>query len=80
MKTSHTDHKHILITGGSGGIGIELIRVFAQASDHVTFTYRPGEDSRRRALDLVEQFRDYRVEALPWTSAIRRAMRSSCNR
>ncbi|AGH87030.1 MULTISPECIES: SDR family oxidoreductase [Ralstonia solanacearum species complex] len=65
MKTSHTDHKHILITGGSGGIGIELIRVFAQASDHVTFTYRPGEDSRRRALDLVERFRDYRVEALP---------------
>lgn len=65
MKPSNEAGKRILITGGNGGIGIELIRVFAEASDHVTFTYRPGEDSRRRALDLVETFRDYRVEALP---------------
>lgn len=65
MKPSNEAGKRILITGGNGGIGIELIRVFAEASDHVTFTYRPGEDSRRRALDLAETFRDYRVEALP---------------
>lgn len=65
MKPDNRQPRHVLITGGSGGIGIELIRVFTQASDHVTFTYRPGEDSRQRALSLVETFQDHHVVALP---------------
>ncbi|WP_045738545.1 SDR family oxidoreductase [Xanthomonas sp. MUS 060] len=46
--------KHVLITGGAGGIGIELIHAFAQVAHKVTFTYRPGEDSQRRAQALLE--------------------------
>ena len=63
MKQPGFEDKHVLITGGAGGIGIELIRVFANASCRVTFTHRPGEDSRRRALDLVAAFGDDRVHA-----------------
>lgn len=63
--SSGEGRRRVLITGGCGGIGIELIRVFAEASDHVTFTFRPGEESRRRALDLVEKFRGHEVEAVP---------------
>ncbi|MFM0069137.1 SDR family NAD(P)-dependent oxidoreductase [Paraburkholderia aspalathi] len=65
MKQSSAEGRRVLVTGGSGGIGAELIQVFAEASDHVTFTYRPREDSRRRAFELVEKFCGYRVEGLP---------------
>jgi len=65
MSATTTNARHVLITGGNGGIGIELIRVFAETSDRVTFTYRPGEDSHRRALAQVERFHDHAVDALP---------------
>ncbi|MBF9264876.1 SDR family oxidoreductase [Paracidovorax cattleyae] len=64
MTPSREDSRRVLITGGCGGIGIELIRTFSAASDHVTFTYRPGEDSHRRAQELKEQFSDRMVQAL----------------
>ncbi|CAD0345274.1 SDR family oxidoreductase [Xanthomonas hortorum] len=63
MNTTGLEDKHVLITGGAGGIGGELIRVFAEASCRVSFTHRPGEDSRRRALDLVAAFGNDRVQA-----------------
>ncbi|UUF03151.1 hypothetical protein [Xanthomonas hortorum] len=37
--------------------------MFAEASCRVSFTHRPGEDSRRRALDLVAAFGNDRVQA-----------------
>ncbi|AEO41570.1 SDR family oxidoreductase [Xanthomonas perforans] len=57
------ENKHVVITGGAGGIGIELIKVFAHAGCKVTFTYRPGEDSRLRAGALVEAIGADRVVA-----------------
>jgi NAD(P)-dependent dehydrogenase (short-subunit alcohol dehydrogenase family) len=65
LNGNHEATRRVLLTGGNGGIGIELIRVFAEAGYHVTFTHRPDDDSRRRALDLIERFRDRRVDALP---------------
>jgi NAD(P)-dependent dehydrogenase (short-subunit alcohol dehydrogenase family) len=65
MKPGSAGGRRVLVTGGAGGIGIELIRVFAEALDHVTFTFRPGGDSGRRALELVERFGGGRVQALP---------------
>src|SRR6185312_15105094 len=65
LNGNHEASRRVLLTGGNGGIGIELIRVFAEAGYHVTFTHRPDDDSRRRALDLIERFRDRRVDALP---------------
>lgn len=65
VSNSGEGRRRVLVTGGCGGIGIELIRVFAEASDHVTFTFRPGVESRGRALDLVEKFSAYEVEAVP---------------
>lgn len=65
LNANHDMARRVLLTGGNGGIGIELIRVFAEAQYHVTFTYRPDEESRGRALDLIERFGNRRVEALP---------------
>ena len=65
LNADHQAGRRVLLTGGNGGIGVELIRVFAEAQYHVTFTYRPDEDSRRRAIDLMERFDSRRVDALP---------------
>lgn len=65
ISNNATRRRRILITGGCGGIGVELIRIFAEASDQVTFTFRPGDKSRQRALDLVQKFHAHEVEAVP---------------
>ena len=36
--------RHVLVTGGSSGIGAALVRRFHTAGDAVTFTYRSGAD------------------------------------
>ncbi len=38
------DRKTMLITGGSGGIGIELGKIFASAGYHLVLVALPGED------------------------------------
>ncbi|MCC4595628.1 SDR family oxidoreductase [Xanthomonas campestris pv. phormiicola] len=63
MSIASLRNKHALITGGAGGIGIELIDVFVQADCRVTFTHRPGDDSTRRASALVQRFGAERVAA-----------------
>ncbi len=40
--------RHILITGGSRGIGAAMVRRFSQAGDHVTFTYHTSCDEADR--------------------------------
>lgn len=42
----------VLVTGGSGGIGLATVERFARGGDRVWFTYRLG---RARAQDLVER-------------------------
>ncbi|WDJ05044.1 SDR family NAD(P)-dependent oxidoreductase [Xanthomonas campestris] len=54
MSNDSFEAKHVLVTGGNGGIGIELIRVFAQAGCKVTFTHRPGEESLHRAQAVID--------------------------
>lgn len=53
----------VLITGGSSGIGKELVRVFAQAGDNVYLTYNSGKD---RAERLVRELDEYRITALEY--------------
>src|SRR4051794_6035434 len=46
------DEKVVLVTGGSRGIGAEIVRVFAEAGARVAFSYR---QARERAADLAAQ-------------------------
>jgi 3-oxoacyl-[acyl-carrier protein] reductase len=39
--------KVVVVTGGSGGIGAEICRHFAQAGATVVFTYRSGREAAR---------------------------------
>lgn len=55
--------RHVLITGGSSGIGAAMVRAFAGAGDAVTFTYRSGSD---RASALVAELAGHTVTALPF--------------
>jgi len=41
--------KHVLVTGGSRGIGKALVEAFAEAGAHVTFTYRSSAEA---AIDI----------------------------
>ena len=52
----------VLITGGSSGIGVELVRSFAEVDYTVWFTYNRGKD---RAEDLAASLADRDVRALP---------------
>lgn len=45
-----SSRKTVLITGGSSGVGAELVKVFAEQGYTVWFTYNSG---RRRADDLI---------------------------
>lgn len=49
----------VLITGGSSGIGTELVRQFAQKGDRVIFTYFNGE---QRAQALADELAGNQVE------------------
>ena len=35
---------HVLITGGTGGIGSAMVRLFAQKGHKVSFTYHTSEE------------------------------------
>jgi NAD(P)-dependent dehydrogenase (short-subunit alcohol dehydrogenase family) len=52
----------VLITGGSSGIGAELVRVFAAGDYAVWFTYNRGKG---RAEELASSLADHDVRALP---------------
>jgi NAD(P)-dependent dehydrogenase (short-subunit alcohol dehydrogenase family) len=51
--------RNVLVTGGSGGIGREVVRGFARAGDTVWFTYLTGE---ARAKALVDELAAEGVE------------------
>ena len=43
----------VVVTGGSGGIGSQICRQFAQAGATVVFTYRNGREAAERLLALL---------------------------
>lgn len=51
-------NKTVLITGGSRGIGAELVRTFAQAGYNVAFSYKNSED---KALKLEKELNNQNV-------------------
>jgi len=59
-----------LITGGSSGVGLELVRLFAQAGHTVWFTYNRGEDRSRQLLDDLpgRDIRAFRLDLGDWES------------
>ena len=42
-----------VVTGGSGGIGSEICRHFAEAGCTVAFTYRTGKQAAERILETL---------------------------
>lgn len=56
--------RHVLITGGSSGIGKALVERFARAGERVTFTYRSGKD---RAEAIVKAHPGAELLALPYS-------------
>ena len=52
--------RNVLITGGSSGIGTELVRAFAAAEHTVWFTYNRGEDHAR---ELAASLNDRDVQS-----------------
>jgi NAD(P)-dependent dehydrogenase (short-subunit alcohol dehydrogenase family) len=54
--------RHVLVTGGSSGIGSALVRAFADAGYGVTFTYHHGKAA---ADDLASELEEHGVRALP---------------
>ena len=59
---------HVLLTGGSDGIGAAAVRRFARAGHRVSFTYRSGRD---RAAALVEDLVAALAREAPDAAAVR---------
>ena len=57
-------NKHVLITGGSNGIGRSMVYHFAQAGYTVWFTYRQG---KQRAQEILDELADFDVQAFPFS-------------
>lgn len=53
LRYKPTMHKRVLITGGSRGIGMEMVRKFSENGDAVAFTYHK---SHKEAKELAETF------------------------
>ncbi|WP_157254342.1 SDR family NAD(P)-dependent oxidoreductase [Nonomuraea typhae] len=46
---------HVLVTGGSSGIGAATARAFGREGHRVTLTYRSGPDRAKRVVEEIEQ-------------------------
>ena len=58
--------KTVLITGGSSGVGAELVRVFAQQGYIVWFTYNSGKSRADSLLESLPQGSLAEVSLLIW--------------
>lgn len=59
------ENKVALITGGSRGIGANMVEIFAQHGAHVAFTYRSSKESAER---IAEQAAQYGTTVKAYTS------------
>lgn len=68
--SEHT--RNVLITGGSSGIGIELVRLFYRDGFNVWFTYRSGKEKAKALIEDIEKEAASTVlKALRWDAADR---------
>ena len=71
--------RHVLITGGSRGIGAETVRVFARAGDFVSFFYKKNADAAEALIHCLSG-QGFRVEGLAVDVTDERAIRSAVSR
>ncbi|MCH8567998.1 MAG: SDR family NAD(P)-dependent oxidoreductase [Balneolales bacterium] len=70
--------KHVLITGGSSGIGLELVRIFYKDGFKVSFTYRSGQKAANELIDELsaepQQPNTIKPEAFFWDAADKKSL------
>jgi NAD(P)-dependent dehydrogenase (short-subunit alcohol dehydrogenase family) len=73
MQTSAPEHtRNVLITGGSSGIGIEMVRLFYEDGFNVWFTYRSGKEKAEALIgEIKKEAASTVLKALRWDAADR---------
>ncbi len=56
MSDSTGNNKNVLITGGTGGIGYELAKLFAKDGYNLILVARTEEDLQQRAAEFSQQY------------------------
>jgi NAD(P)-dependent dehydrogenase (short-subunit alcohol dehydrogenase family) len=72
-RPEHT--RNVLITGGSSGIGIEMVRLFCEDGFNVWFTYRSGKEKAEALIkELKKEDSSQVLKALRWDAADRESL------
>lgn len=67
--------RNVLITGGSSGIGIEMVRLFYEDGFNVWFTYRSGKQKAEALVEeLIKDSSSQILKALRWDAADRKSL------